>query len=324
MALGSLVLHTALGLRRPFDRTYLAFACIMACVAVFLYLQAQLYAVTTADVAVEVKRHQVTVVNVFFACMLVFVPAYSRVQLPRAIAAALWIGIAIVFVANLLTPYGLWFGGEPQLVPSTFHAEAYTSSVAPPMGALQIAYAGFVTIFLLVALSCAVRAFRGGRRQRGLALAIALALVLVHGSVDIIRDNIGASWPYVAEYGVVSWGLIMSMQLAHEFRTQTQQLARAISLVEAQSIRLTAILEALQSLEQNMHTPLDKLEAGVARLGDGTPDAQLVRIERAVTRLRVFARSMPNIHARRNERLAAADRRDETHASPAIARNKHA
>jgi hypothetical protein len=167
------------------------------------------------------------------------------------------------------------------------------------MGALQFAYTCFFTTFLFVAIGLGVQLFRRGERQRGLTFSIAVVLVLVHGITDVIRDNVGGSWPYVAEYGVVTWGLIMSVQLARDFRARTQSLAQAIAHVETQSQRLSAMLDALQALERNMQVPLDTLERGVDRLArTTTEDAHLHRIERAVARLRELARSMPDIRRR--------------------------
>jgi len=37
MAVGAVVLHTTLGLKRPFDRTYLSFACIMGVTAILIH-----------------------------------------------------------------------------------------------------------------------------------------------------------------------------------------------------------------------------------------------------------------------------------------------
>jgi hypothetical protein len=299
MAIGAVVLHTALGLRRPIARTYLSFACIMMLVAVFLYLQWDLYRATSSAVAVGIKKHQVTVVTLFFACMSVFVPAYSRVRLPWLVTAAFWCGLAIVLVANAWLPYGLWLSGEPTLVPATFLGEPYTTVITPRMGGPQLAFAIFVTCYLIVALVCAGTMYRRGDRQRAVTFAIALTLMFVYGLVDIIRDNVGGSWPYVVEYGIVSWALIMSVQLARDFRDNTRALGTAIDHVDTQAHQLTAMLEALRALEHDMERPLGALEGGVVRLAHGTTavDPQLRRVERAVTRLEEVARSMAESRA---------------------------
>jgi hypothetical protein len=301
MALGAVVLHTALGLRRPIARTYLSFACVMAAVSVFLYLQWEVYAATTIDTVVHAKQHQVTVLQVSLAGMFVFVPAYTRLRVPPAMRVAYWSILAVLVVANYVTPYGLWFSGPPQLVLSTFRGEPYTNVIAPPMGALQLAFASFVISCVIVAIGFAVAMFQRGDRQRAGTFAIALVVVLFHGIADVIRDNVGGSWPYVAEFGVVTFGLIMSVQLARDFRAQTRSLGEAIAQVEDQARRFDEMLDALHLLEQNMHVPLYTLETGVVDLArTGAPDdAQLRLLERAVTRLREFASSMPDLSALR-------------------------
>jgi hypothetical protein len=301
MSLGAVVLHVALGLRRPISRTYLSFACVMSAVVVFLYLQWTLYGATTVEVAVDAKRHQVTVMELSLAAMFVFVPAYTRIRVPRPMVVVYWSVLAVLFVANFLTPDGLWFSGAPQLVPSTFRGESYTNVIAPPMGAPQLAFASFAISCVFVGLGFAVAMFRRGDRQRAVTFAIALVVVLGHAIVDLIRDNVGGSWPYVVEFGVVTFGLIMSVQLAHDFRAQTRSLGQAIAQVEKQARLLGRMLDALHILEQNMDVPLYTLETGVVDLArtTTTEDAQLRRLERAVTRLRAFSRAMPDISALR-------------------------
>jgi hypothetical protein len=301
MAIGAVVLHPALGLRRPIVRTYLSFACVMAAVSVFLYLQWKVYAATSIDAVVDAKQHQVTVLQISLAGMFVFVPAYTRIRVPRAMWVAYWSILVVLVVANLVAPYGLWFSGPPQLVASTFRGEPYTTVIAPPMGTPQLVFASFVISCVLVALGFAVAMFQRGDRQRAVTFAIALVVVLLHGITDVIRDNVGGSWPYVAEFGVVTFGLIMSVQLARDFRAQTHSLGKAIAQVEDQAKRFDEMLDALHLLEQNMHVPLYTLETGVVDLARTTTpdDAQLRQLQRAVTRLREFASSMPDISALR-------------------------
>lgn len=298
MAIGAVVLHVALGLQRPLDRRYLSFACIMALVAVFLFLQWELYRSTSSAVAVHLKQHQVTVVNLFFACMFVFVPAYTSVRLPRKVTAFFWAGLFVMFVANIWLPYGLWFSGEPQLIGSRYRGESYTAIVAPPMGAPQLVYAAFFSSYLGVAMVCAVKMFRRGARQGAVTFAIALTIVVADALADVIRDNVGGSWPYVAEYGIVSWALIVSVQLARDFRENTQTLGDAIERLDTQARQLTSMLDALGALEHDMKRPLDTLEHGVVELAQSSTavDPQLRRLERAITRIKELSRAMPEIH----------------------------
>lgn len=301
MTAGAVILHTALGLQRPVDRTYLSFAAMMGLVTVFLFLQWELYRSTASATAVQIKQHQVVIVTLFYGCMFVFVPAYTNVRLPRVANVALWVALAVVFVANLSLPYGLWFSAAPTLISSTFLGEHYTIVVTPPMGPAQLAFAFFVTSYMIVALVCAAKMYRRGERQRGVTFAFAVTLVVAYAVVDIIRDNVGGTWPYLVEYGIVSWALIVSVQLAHDFRETNRTLAKAIGYVDVQAQWLTEMLNSLHVLEHNMRIPLETLESGVVELSHSATavDPQLRRVERATTRLRELARSMPEIRLRR-------------------------
>jgi len=304
IALGVAVLHLALGARRPFERTYLSFAGIMTAVAVFQYLRAGFYVVTTVDDAVAIQRQLMTTIHVSFAFAFVFVPAYTRVRIPRLALVAYWVALLTVSLVNLRAPYSIWFSSAPHLVPSTFRGESYTAVVAPPMGIVQYAYLGFLSASVLAAFVFTVKMYRRGDKQRALTFAIALVVVMAFASVDAVRDSIGGAWPNVVAFGIVSWGLIMSVQLAYDFRTQRRALGAAIITVEGQSKRLSEIVDALRTLEQNMHIPLGTLESGVAGLARSsrTEDHELRRIERSVARLRELAGTMPDLRTRRRLR----------------------
>jgi hypothetical protein len=215
--------------------------------------------------------------------------------------AAFWGGLAVGFVANVSLPYGLWFSAEPTLIPSTFLGEPYNIVVARPMAAPQFAFALFVMSYMIIALVCAAKMYRRGRRERGVTFGIALTLVIVFAAFDVIRDNVGGTWPYMVEYGIVSWSLIVSVQLARDFRDTTRTLGKAIAYVDVQARQLTEMLNSLHVLEHNMRIPLETLESGVVGLSYSAAavDPQLRRVERATTRLKELARSMPEIRLRR-------------------------
>jgi hypothetical protein len=128
-----------------------------------------------------------------------------------------------------------------------------------------------------------------------------LTLIIVYAALDIIRDNVGGTWPYLVEYGVVSWALIVSVQLARDFRTTIRTLGKAIVYVDMQARQLTEMLNSLHILEHSMKMPLETLEAGIAGLARTTTevDPQLRRVERATIRLKELTRSMPEIRLRR-------------------------
>ena len=272
MTTGAAVLHGALGLRRPLDRTYLSFACIMALLAAYLYVEWELYRATTSEAAVEAMRREVIAAHGVLAGILVFVPAYTRARIPRWLTSAYWGGLALLFVANLVAPYGLWFSAEPDLVPSTFRGEPYTVVVAPPLTALQYVHTLYVISLFVLTFRCALDAIRRGERQRGATLAIALVVVVGQHVADVVRDAVGGAWPYLAEFGLVTWGLMMSIQLAIDFRVNHQRLRATLNRAEHHSAELARMVEASLLVRDKLNTPLQTLELGLAICTAGGPE----------------------------------------------------
>jgi hypothetical protein len=294
MAISSALLHGVLGLRRPIHLTYLALSCIMACLAVFLFLQVEFYRATTSAALVEIERLQVLAAHGFMGCFLVFVPSYTGVRLPRALMAGYWCALVVLAVTNLWAPYGLWFSASPELVRATFLGEPYTAVVPTPMTLPQYAYALYYFSLMAVALVCAVKMFRRGSRRRGAIFAVAISVVFALAIVDLVRDAIGASWPYVAAYGIVTFGLLMSIMLARDFRIQADALTAMIVRAEEQEQRQVTILEALRALEHDLHAPTDVLETGMCAFSAASAkeETQVRRLQRAVLRLRELGNSI--------------------------------
>ena len=285
MTIGVAVLHAALGLPRPRDRTHLLFACIMAMVGAYMFFEAVVYRETTSEAAVEAIRSQVIVAHGLIALVLVFVPAYTHIRIPRWLGVTYGIGLAALFVANLITPYGIWFSGAPHIVRSTFGSE--TTVVAPPPGVLQYVHLFYVLCVFALTFTCAVKQVRRGERRRGLILAISLAIVILQHLVDIIREAVGGTWPYSDEFGWVTWGLIMSVQLAIDYRTGRQRLRATLTTSEQHAAELARAAEAALLVRDKLNTPLQTLELTLAVRAPRTSEDQqtLAELREAVTQI---------------------------------------
>lgn len=292
---GAAVLYMTIGLRRPYQRTFLSFACLMLALAVYLFCEACLYQATTTEGAIRAQRGQVAAVTAATACILFFIPAYTGVRLPPGLVAAYWAALVISFVANLWLPLSLWYSAPPVLLPRRWAGEMYTTVQVPPLTAVQYAWALIPTSLLVISFGCAWKLFARGERQRGAILALSLLVMLVLALVDIVRDSVGGTWPYVAEYGLVSLALIMSVQLAYDYRSQAAMLVRVIASVNAHAAELSALLQSMRTLEHNMEGPLRVLETGIDRLGHD----HHAPLKRAVARLQELRQSIasPEGHA---------------------------
>jgi hypothetical protein len=276
----------------------------MAAVAGFIYFAHAIYTAESAADAVEALRRREIMAHALIACLLVFLPAYGRTPMRRATSIVFWGALFILFIANLIMRYGLWISTEPKLVHQIFRGMPFASIAVPPFSFIQYAYVTYQFALFALGISYAVILIRSRDRRRGVILAIAAVVVAGCVTVDMVRQIVGGSWPFVAEYGFVGWGIIMSVQLALDYRTQSDKLANAICQTGAQASRLTAILGAMRALEHKIHAPLHELETGIAQLDDGVAvaDPQLVRLRRAVARLRALSNAMPNLRTRPRKR----------------------
>lgn len=297
VTIGAAVLHGALGLGRLPDRTYLSFAGIMAMLAAFVFFEWKLYSATTSGAAVEVLRRQVIAGHVMLAFVLVFIPAYTEVRIPRWLNAAYWVGLAGLFVANLALPHGVWFSARPLVLPSTFRGEPYTGVVAPQLTLIQYLHTLYVLSVFVLSFTCALVLVRRGERQRGALLAIALVVATVQHGVDVVRDAIGGSWPYVAEFGLVTWGLMMSAQLAIDYRVSQQRLRATLSTAEGHAAELARIVDATLHVRDTLNTPLQTLELDLATRAAREPaeESTLAELRSAVRELDQLSRSVEHL-----------------------------
>jgi hypothetical protein len=294
MTIGAAVLHAALGLPRPRDRTHLAFACIMVMLAAAVFFQSEVFRATTSEAVVEAVRKEAVAAHGLIAFVLVFVLSYTRVRIPRWLAVGYGVGLAALFVTNIVSRYGVWLSGEPRLVASTFAGATYTAVVAAPLSVVQYVHAFYVLGVFVLTFSCALVQVRRGERRRGSMLAISLLVVILFDGVDVVHDAVGGTWPYVGELGVVAWGLIMSVQLAIDYRIGMQRLRATLATSERHATELARIAEAALHVRDKLNTPLQTLELTLAVRTPRTPEDQqtLVELRDAVTEISELSRTV--------------------------------
>lgn len=309
MTIGTTVLYVALGLPRPLDRTHLSFACIMVMLVAFAFCEAELNHARTSSAAIQIVRLQVVAAHGLIAAVLVFVPAYSGIRIPRWLAVLFGAGLLGVFIANLVAPYGIWFSRPPLLVPSMFGGVAYTLVVAPPPSLLQYIHAIYVLGVFALTFTCAVKQVRRGDRRRGWILAISLFIVIAQHLVDVFREVVGGTWPYSDEFGFVMWSVIMSVQLAIDYRVATQRLRTTLAAAEQHATELARAAEAALHVRDKLNTPLQTLELSLAvREPRASEDVHtLLELRDAVTEISELSLAVERTTERPNA-LAALER----------------
>jgi hypothetical protein len=265
ISLGAAVLNAVLGLTRPLSRTYLSFAWIMAFVAAHLYLEWILYKRTiTPAQAIEIVRLQLLAAHALIGGVLVFIPAYTQIRLSRWVWRVMWALLGVFFLANVLEPYGVWFSAEPGLRATTILGEPAHTVAAPPVGPLQYAHTLYIVSLGVIAVVCAVKMIGRGNRQRAIAISISLSLVVMFHLVDVVRESLGGSWLYVGGFGLVAWGIVMTIQLAMSYREVEDGLLAALARLEAQNAQLSDAIEVSVCVRDRLNTPLQTLELGLA------------------------------------------------------------
>jgi hypothetical protein len=303
---GAAVLYGALGLARPPERTYMSFAAIMAMLAAFVFCERALYTATTPEEAIETVRLQMSAGHGLLAAVLVFVPSYTRVRLPREVRAAYGVCLGLLFVTNLVAPYGIWFSAPPRLIRATFGGETYTAVVASSLSAVQYIQTLYVVAVFVLMFMCAAKLIRRGERLRGAMLGLALLLAVVPHLVDVIRDAVGGTWPDIAELGMAMWGLIMSVQLAIDYRVSEQRLQTTLTSVERHAAELARMVDATLRVRDKLNTPLQTLELGLANRIAGHPaeERTLRDLSSAVTQLTLLGRAVERTTEQHRKREA--------------------
>ena len=125
-------------------------------------------------------------------------------------------------------------------------------------------------------------------------LGIALTLAIVPHVIDVIRDAVGGAWPNVAEFGLVLWGLIMSVQLAIDFRISERRLYAVLTTAEQHADELARLVDATLLVRDKLNTPLQTLELSLATCTPGRPDDEqtLADLRAAVTYLTLLSRAV--------------------------------
>jgi hypothetical protein len=142
--------------------------------------------------------------------------------------------------------------------------------------------------------TCALVQVRRGERRRGSMLAISLVVVILLVLVDVIRDVVGGAWPYISDFGLVTWGLIMSVQLAIDYRIAMQRLRATLTTSEQHAAELARTAEAALHVRDKLNTPLQTLELSLAVRTPRTPQDEqtLVELRGAVTRISELSRAV--------------------------------
>jgi hypothetical protein len=270
VALSSSVAHCALGIQRPRSATHLTFAALMLFIFPFQLVSARLYTTRSPAEAVAMARLGVVLAIAIVVLFALFVKKYTHAKIPPWIAGAYVAANVAWLLYDLLSPWGLLFATQPVTVIVPRGEPAVVFVRTPGIG---LVWQGFNAVTIVWGILAGLRVARAGRRRAGIALVIGSSCVLITVFFDIIKGVFAKDWPYVAGFGVAVLALVLSAQLAANFRANEKRLADMVA--------------AALVLSDLLNTPLQTLEFGLETLRAESMDerARVLRLKRAVAKL---------------------------------------
>jgi hypothetical protein len=124
------------------------------------------------------------------------------------------------------------------------------------------------------AVLCGGLALSQPDRRRARMLVIAIVVALVYEGAVLIHNAIARPLPYLAELGVVIWGLIISVLLAFDFRAGERRLHAALTSAEQHADELVKTIESTLLIRDKLNTPLQTLELGLAMRSEDSADGE--------------------------------------------------
>jgi hypothetical protein len=101
--------------------------------------------------------------------------------------------------------------------------------------------------------------------------------LLVATLLDLAHDFMSGLWPYPSTYASLSLSVVMSVQLAVDFRLKDRELTTTLERSEEHAAKLAHMLQTSLELRDKLNTPLQTLEMGLALRARRSPgDAAIV------------------------------------------------
>jgi hypothetical protein len=258
ICLSSGISHLALGARRPIRGIHLLFALMMGAVAAFQLCLGGLINATSVGSSITYARYAVAFAIASIALFGVFVSVYASVKIPRVIAYA-FLALSAAFLSyDLASPRGL--------VPTT-----PGTGVQPHV--LHLGWQVFNAATASWGVVAGLRMARRGDERQGLLLALGSLVFAVTVFIDLVRNLLGREWWYLGGFGVIALAIMLSAQLAFDFRQS--------------EVRLARMLRETMRLRDEINTPLQTLVFGIEIAeAQGTLDrGRVFPLRRAIDRL---------------------------------------
>ncbi|MDM0082301.1 ATP-binding protein [Variovorax sp. J31P179] len=232
-ALAGVIAYAALhngivGLQRPVHRTHLLFAVVCATITFYVGAKTGAYRASTPAGLVSMRRVEIGASIVFTGVLPWFVGAYLHIR-ARRLQVAMSLACALLFVANLWTPWGLAYAGMPATAEITLPwGERVTDPrVFHPTPLYVIGVLCYYLIFGWCAFAALQRVRAGEHRRGSLSLAACLLLLIGGMFYNHLVDLQIVPGVHVAEFTFLALVVLLDFELARE-RRQSRDRVRGI------------------------------------------------------------------------------------------------
>ena len=225
--------HLLVGWRGPAGRTHLIFAFLCLMVGLFLVAKAGVYRAESPHALVAMRRWEISCGLAFFASLPWFVAEYTGVR-PRGFLAALSGLFVLLFVVNLVLPYGGAFSELPRLEHITlpWGEQVADLRVHRPSAWYAPTWVGLGVIFLY-SFYAGARQYRGGMRRRARTLLLAMGLFAVAVFLNLLVNHDVIRFVHTGEFGFFALVVVMGLGLTLELRESERRLQAVLDNVPA-------------------------------------------------------------------------------------------
>ncbi|MDF2387721.1 sensor histidine kinase [Nostoc ellipsosporum NOK] len=204
---------------------------------------------------------------IFASCLVWFVAIYTNFQPVRLILALNSIYL-ICILSNFFSPAGIAYSHISRL--SNFSLPwgeliTYPEGKTNPLIGFQLLGLTSATIFMFYA--CYYQ-YQRGEKQAALSLSISVAILIAIIQHDRLVDLQAIKSIYLAEFGFLSFVLVMSLYLAGEL-FQVVKLRQ--QLLESERLRKMAVEEERNRLARELHDSVSQTLFSVASIAEALP-----------------------------------------------------
>ena len=245
--------HGLAAMRRRVNHIHRLFALLSLAIMGMVLARTGAYQASSAEMLVVMRNWEVTTVCFFFSLFPWFIAEYTGIR-PRRLLVGLSIFFILIFMLNLILPYGIQFTALPRLtyLDLPWGERVVDLRVPHPPLPHSIGWGGILVALTFSLVAC-VAQYRQGQRKKARALGWALGVFILFVVSNLVINRTGLAFVHTSDFGFIALLVLMDLEIMLESRDQNRRmravldhLPAAISLKDAKG-RYQLINHAFES-----------------------------------------------------------------------------